>query len=219
MSVRQTGCLAVAAQPALVAGAPIGGRGMSAYKNAETEGAAEWGRLMAAAQDGDTASYHRLLEELAPMLRRTVGRRWRGTAEDVEDVVQEVLLSVHSVRHTYDPARPFLPWLMAILRHRVADAARRAGRRAEEMPLDHLEETFGDNGTKSAVDTLADRDGLGKAIAALPPGQRRAVELLKLKEMSLKEVAAATGMSVSALKVAVHRAVRSLRASMREDQD
>jgi RNA polymerase sigma-70 factor (ECF subfamily) len=48
-------------------------------------------------------------------------------------------------------------------------------------------------------------------MAALPPGQRQALELMKLQEMSLKEAAAATGMTVGALKVSVHRAMATLR--------
>jgi len=48
----------------------------------------------------------------------------------------------------------------------------------------------------------------------LPPGQRQALELLKLKEMSLKEASAATGLSITALKVATHRALKSLRLVM-----
>lgn len=55
-----------------------------------------------------------------------------------------------------------------------------------------------------------DNEQLRRAIQLLPVGQRKAVELLKLRELSLKEAAAATGMSIGALKVAVHRAIRIL---------
>jgi len=49
---------------------------------------------------------------------------------------------------------------------------------------------------------------------ALSPRQRDAVEMLRLREMSLKEAAAASGTSISALKVSVHRAVASLRKAL-----
>ena len=49
------------------------------------------------------------------------------------------------------------------------------------------------------------------AIEALPFAQRQAIEMLKLGEMSLKEAAAASGMSIAALKVATHRALGTLR--------
>ncbi len=186
---------------------------------ADRDDKAEWRRLMTAAQDADGASYRRLLQELQPVLRRVVARRWRGTAEDVEDVVQEVLLSIHAVRHTYDPARPLMPWLMAIVHHRVADAARRSGRRVAEFAVGNLEETFGEIAAKSPSESQADGDALRRAVSDLPSGQRRAIEMLKLREMSLKEAAATSGMSVTALKVAVHRAVKRLRATMRRDED
>ncbi|MGA7885718.1 MAG: hypothetical protein WCA44_08255, partial [Acidobacteriaceae bacterium] len=67
-----------------------------------------WQALMHAAQDGDNVAYARLLSEILPMLRRLVAYKW-PSASDVEDVVQEILLSVHSVRHTYVPGRPFIP--------------------------------------------------------------------------------------------------------------
>ncbi|MEK7245604.1 MAG: sigma factor, partial [Pseudomonadota bacterium] len=64
--------------------------------------AIEWANMMRAAQDGDSAAYNRLLREIAPAIRRIVGNRMPNSA-DAEDVVQDVLLSVHAVRHTYDP--------------------------------------------------------------------------------------------------------------------
>jgi Sigma-70 region 2 len=83
----------------------------------------QWSRLMAAAQDGDAGACQKLLHDITPLLRRVAARRLdRTPAADVEDVVQDVLLSVHAVRHTYGPARPFLPRLMAIARYRLADA-------------------------------------------------------------------------------------------------
>jgi len=54
----------------------------------------------------------------------------------------------------------------------------------------------------------------------LPPGQRQAVELLKLRELSLKEASALTGLSIGALKLATHRAMVSLRRTLRRtDQE
>lgn len=211
----RAGCRAAAAESWFDSRNKPGGRMTAADRDEK----AEWRRLMAAAQDGDGASYRRLLAELAPVLRRVVVRRWRGTAEDAEDVLQDVLLSIHAVRHTYDPARPLMPWLMAIVHHRVADAARRSGRRAGEFAVANLEETFGEVAANSQWESPADGDALRKAVSGLPAGQRRAIEMLKLKEMSLKQASAASGMSVAALKVAVHRAVKSLRAVMRKDED
>lgn len=177
--------------------------------------AARWAALMAAAQEGDGAAYARLLAGIVPVVRRMVGRRWPRT-EGAEDVVQDVLLTLHSVRHTYDPARPFLPWLSAIAAHRVADALRRHCRHdTRERNIDDVPETFlSVEANTIGVDARVLRD----AVATLPEGQRKAVELLKLKEMTLEEASAATGMTTGALKVAAHRAMKSLKALLARDE-
>lgn len=176
--------------------------------------------MMCAAQDGDSAAYLRLLSEIAPILRRLVRRQrpFLQTA-DVEDVVQDILLSLHAVRATYDPERPFMPWLLAIARNRLVDSARKYVRRAgNEVSVAEYPETFSDDQT-NMLDGYGDAEALRNAIADLPRGQRQAVEMLKLREMSLKEAAAASGMSIAALKVAVHRGVNALRRLMNvEDQ-
>jgi len=119
---------------------------------------------------------------------------------------------VHMARASYDARRPFLPWLLAIVRHRLADGARRYARQAaHEVQVDDLDVTFAELGAKSPSGSLGDARALRAAIDALPPRQRQALELLKLRELSLKEAAAATGMSVGALKVATHRAIGALR--------
>ena len=102
-------------------------------------------RLMARAQQGDQAAYVTLLRAVTPHVRQLVRRKRAFLGEsDVEDVVQEVLLSIHAVRATYDPRRPFMPWVAAIVRHRLADAARQHARQgAHEIIVDDLDVTFG----------------------------------------------------------------------------
>jgi RNA polymerase sigma factor (sigma-70 family) len=169
--------------------------------------------LMREAQKGDADAYRALLTAVTPRIRRIVrARRGFLGVGDTEDLVQDVLLSVHTVLATYDPSRPFMPWLMAIVRNRLADAARRYGRQhAHEMPVNDLLVTFGEIAANSIGEGRGDLEALEHAIRALPAGQRQAIELLKLREMSLKEASAATGTSVTALKVATHRAIASLR--------
>src|SRR5262245_37842267 len=110
--------------------------------------------LMRAAQHGDSDAYAQLMRELTERLRRII-RRHRGfnRQEDVEDLVQDVLLSVHAVRSTYDPERPFMPWLLAITRNRLVDSARRsASRRAFEVTVEDLAVTFSDAGANTPVE-------------------------------------------------------------------
>ncbi len=170
-----------------------------------------WCLLMRAGQDGDGAAYACLLSELLPMLRRVVHRKWRS-AQDVEDIVQEVLLSVHAVRQTYDPRRPFMPWLMTITSRRIADAARKvSARSANETTVDVMPETFAGHETKKEQEVVDDQEAVRWAMSMLPAGQREAIELLKLKGLSLQEASVVTGKSVASLKVTVHRAMKAMR--------
>jgi len=175
-----------------------------------TDGDADWSTLMARAQNGDRSAYVALLQDLAPYIR-SLSRRYFSTKEDVEDSLQDVLLTVHGIRHTYDPRRPFGPWILAIARRRFADRLRRRCRILDkEVSLTaHLEalataDSVGDH-------IYLDRAVLHGAIQALPPAQRRAIELLRLRELSLKEASAESGVRQGALKVALHRAIHSLR--------
>ena len=170
----------------------------------------DWSILMARAQDGDRGAYRRLLEEITPFLRSLAARRHRDLS-DVEDAVQDVLLTLHAIRDTYDPARPFGPWLVAIANHRLIDRLRRQGRlRSRETALMPEHETFS-AGQPNLCEKSLDRRELREAVEKLPAGQRQAVRLLKLEERSLKEAAAISGMSIGSLKVATHRALKSLR--------
>jgi RNA polymerase sigma factor (sigma-70 family) len=171
-----------------------------------------WARLMVAAQGGDSRAYEELLRSTAPFIRALVRRR-TAAPDQVEDIVQDVLLCVHRVRNTYDPTRPFTPWLASIAARRTIDGLRRRSRIARyESPEDTGIETLD---TPAANNELEDSDSareLRQLFAELPDGQRQALEMLKLREMSLAEAAAASGQSVGALKVSVHRGMKALRA-------
>ncbi len=175
---------------------------------------------MARAQEGDRRAYRALLENMTPYLRALAARCFKEQS-DTEDAVQDVLLAVHAVRHTYDPGRPFGPWLVAIANRRIIDRLRRQTRaRSREIELSSEHETFlPDAANFQFEDASADSATLHAAIAALPPDQREAVHLLKLKELSLREAALASGRSVSALKVATHRAIKSLRKRLRQSSE
>jgi RNA polymerase sigma-70 factor (ECF subfamily) len=174
------------------------------------DGARDWSQLMVRAQEGDRQAYRTLLEDLTPYLRSIAARCFKQ-ANDIEDAVQDVLLTVHMVRHAYDPSRPFGPWLLAIANRRIIDRLRRETRqKAREIELAPEHETF--TGPATNLDeAISDEVSINEAIERLPPDQRQAIKMLKLNEMSLKEAAAASGRSVSALKVATHRAVKGLR--------
>ncbi len=169
----------------------------------------EWSALMIRAQAGDGDAYRRLLIGVTPYLRAIAARTLQRLA-DVEDSVQDILLTIHAVRYTYDPDRPFKPWLAGIARHRLIDRLRSRGRLAmREINIEFEHENFA--APELEVGSAMDRDTLQAGLAALPQRQREAITLLKLQEMSLAEASSRSGQSISALKVSVHRGIKALR--------
>lgn len=157
-------------------------------------------------QAGDREAYRALLENVSGELRALLQRRLSAPIE-VDDVLQEVLLTLHRARHTYDPARPFDPWLHAIARNAAVDAFRRArGRlRWERLADDGAapEVPGADSGRETA---------LAQVLARLPRAQRSAIEMVKLEGLSVAEAARRAGIAPGTMRVRVHRGYRALRA-------
>jgi len=181
----------------------------------------ELAEKMRAAQDGDRAAYEAVLRASVPLAAATA-RRTGVPGDLVDDVVQDVLLTIHRALPTYDPARPFLPWLRAITVRRAIDALRSHGRRGarevhdETAYLNHAEDRpdiYEENSR------LTEAARLRAAIATLPPRQREAMEIIGLAEHSLEQAASATGSTKGALKVNFFRALKSLRGRMGSDGD
>src|SRR6202789_29978 len=169
-----------------------------------------WDRLMAAAQVGDANAYRTLLAELALWLRRYYARRLPPSM--TEDAVQDVLLAIHEKRHTYDPERPFRPWLAAIARYKWIDRLRSL--KAE------VAEPFDENiGTPDHGDSVIAGSTLQQILAELKPPQAEAIRLVKLEGYSVEEASRATGQSVSLVKVNIHRGVKHLANIVRTTGD
>lgn len=173
-----------------------------------------WSSLMAAAQGGDRAAYATLLRSCAPLIRAVV-RRTGVEAHRADDVVQDVLITIHRARQTYDPGRSFTAWVSVIAQRRAIDALRQHGRRdRREVFAPEPYEAFADQGAtpEQAWEGEARVQAIERAVADLPPGQREAVESLAFRQLSLAEAAVATGKTTGALKVNLHRAFKTLRA-------
>jgi RNA polymerase sigma-70 factor (ECF subfamily) len=177
-----------------------------------------WGVLLAAAQAGDAESYRQFLHAILPFLRSVAGARTQS--DDLAgDVVQDALLTLHRVRHTYEPGRPVKPWLAAIAARRAIDAMRRRGRQgAREVYDPAAYETFAEE-QANAVEASEASEELARRMGKLTPKQKEALDLVKLKEMSLAEASAESGQSVASLKVNIHRAMKKLRLGLGKDED
>jgi len=165
---------------------------------------------MARALDGDREAYAQLMAELADVIEAYLRARFGAARESdfLEDCVQEAMLTLHSVRHTWDRSLPFRPWLFAVVRHKVIDLLRRrAVRRTEPLAGDEL----------APVSEPSSRLDGARLLATLEPAYRDALVLTKLEGYSLEEAAERVGVSVGAMKTRVHRAVRMVQRQLRDE--
>jgi RNA polymerase sigma-70 factor (ECF subfamily) len=170
---------------------------------------------MAAAQEGDRAAYETVLRDCVPIVQR-IARRQGAAADFLDDVVQDVLVTVHGARATYDPSRSFVAWLTAITQRRTIDILRKRGRRgAREVYAPEAFDTHAgdDNPERDAV-RQAEATQLRAFVDQLPEGQREAVRTLALEEYSLEAASKVTGRTKTSLKVNLHRAIKTLRGRM-----
>lgn len=169
----------------------------------------QWSRLATQAQSGDRRAFEALLRDLAPFIRRTL----TGTLSDrdaIEDIVQDVLISVHKSLGTYSTDRPFKPWLKAIIQFRRTDHLRKYYKERKNMQVsfDHHEFLAADVTGLPVTGELKDIEA---ALDNIPEKQRKIFTMLKIEGYSASEVANEMGMSVSAVKVSAHRTMNRLK--------
>lgn len=161
---------------------------------------------------GDSTAYHAFLKDLSAHLRAFLRKRLSQWPDDVEDLVQEALLAIHTNRHTYRPDQPLTAWVHTIARYKLIDLLRaRARTDAFNDPLDDELEVF----ARSDTDETHARRDLHKLLQTLPERQRRALVLTKLEGASVAETAAAINQSEAAVKTSVHRSIKALAAKVR----
>lgn len=177
---------------------------------------ANWRIWLQAAQVGDRRAYGALLSAALPWLRARARRRWpTATPADIEDIVQETLLALHRSLALYQPPRPVAPFLFGIMKLRGAEIRRQRYRHASrETILDDVAVTSPALITNQVQDEAVDQAAMRAAMTQLPPRDQEILNMLKLRELSLLEAAATSGLSVTALKVGTFRAIRRLRRAM-----
>jgi RNA polymerase sigma-70 factor (ECF subfamily) len=174
----------------------------------------EWTGLMRLAISGDSTAYHRLLKAVTPVLRAAARRGLARAGQPIdqsEDIVQDILLAVHSKRHTWDVNAPFTPWLFAIARNKLIDALRRRGRRIF-VNIDDFAETIA---SEPAAESVPTRE-IAAQLGSLPARQREVLQSIAVESASIKDTAAKLGMSEGAVRVALHRGLAGLTAKLRE---
>lgn len=164
-------------------------------------------RLMRAAQTGDNTSYVALLRTCRTWLERYYARK--VASHQIDDLVQETLISFHHKRTTFDLSRPFLPWLAAIARYRWVDFLRRE--RSFAMLDDDMLAMDGEE------DAIVARLSLDAMLNALPAKQAQAITLVKIEGLTVEEASLRCGQSATLIRVNVHRGLRRLSAMIESD--
>jgi RNA polymerase sigma factor (sigma-70 family) len=165
-------------------------------------------RLMTLVQQGDRLAYITLLNECKIWLARYFSKRIAPAA--VDDLVQETLISLHSKRATYEPSRPFLPWLAAIARYRWVDQLRKTYRADETELATELSVASDESG-------IVARISIDRLLEQLPEKQADAIRMVKIDGLSITEAAVRSGQSEPLVKVNIHRGLKRLAALVERD--
>jgi RNA polymerase sigma-70 factor (ECF subfamily) len=174
-----------------------------------------WSALMVNAQAGNESDYRQLLKELANVIHNFLRHRF-GNHHFIEDCVQEALIAIHQARHTYDPHRPFRPWLFAIVRHKAIDTLRQQRRR--EKVVDHYKREQEILSQSSKQNEPESKISEGRLLELLSTQHKEVLVLTKIIGYSVAETAEKLGISESAVKVRVYRAIRKLQQFLEGDE-
>ena len=167
--------------------------------------------LMTGGLDGDAVAHAALLRALVPILRGFYRRRL-GDSGEIEDLVQDTLVAVHTRRASYDRDRPFAAWLFSVARHKMIDHFRRERR---HCAIEGLDEMFGEEGFEESSNARFD---VNKLLGGLSAKQAGAIRRTRLDGLSTAEAAAAEGISESDVKISVHRGLKALTARIRGER-
>lgn len=154
--------------------------------------------------DGDSIAQAALLRALVPLLQSFYRRRLHGTEEDVQDLMQETLISVHTRRASYDRDRPFTAWLYAVARYRMIDYFRR---QKLSIAIEDVGDILIAEGFEEALTARLDVDSL---LNTLSPKQARAIRDTRIYGKTVAEAADGAGIGESDVKVSVHRGLKAI---------
>ncbi|HEX7651695.1 MAG TPA: sigma-70 family RNA polymerase sigma factor [Candidatus Paceibacterota bacterium] len=181
--------------------------------------------LVAAAKDGDEAAIESLVKKYLPQVLR-LAARLAGQTELAEDIAQEAFVKAWRNLNTYDAAKPFAPWMLAITRNAALDLLRK--RRA--VPFSALSPENGEDGMDFA-DTLASEEPLPEEVLAraesdqtvaaallrLPERDRTVLTLRYENALSFEDIGAVMKAPMNTVKSWHRRAQARLRALLLSD--
>ena len=172
-------------------------------------GEAELKAWMIGGLDGDATAQTRLLRAIVPILLAFYRRRLHDAPGDIDDLIQETLIAVHTRRATFDRERRFSGWLFAIARYKMIDHFRRNGRTCS---IEGLEDILVVEGFEDASNAEMD---INRLLDELPPKQAAAIRATRLEGLSTAEAAERQKLGESDIKISVHRGLKALAARIK----
>jgi RNA polymerase sigma-70 factor (ECF subfamily) len=183
-------------------------------------------RLMLRVRDDEPGAFAELVERYQ---HRLVGvmHHLVGSAEEAEDLAQEVFLRVYKARKKYRPRAKFSTWLFTIANHLALNSLRRRQRKPA-VPLNLRDSgPLGPRPAEQLVRARTDTPAHGlqqkeladvvrRALEGLNERQRMAVVLNKFEEMTYEEIAEVMHLTTKAVKSLLSRARSNLRAALQD---
>ena len=187
-------------------------------------------RLAAQAMQGDRQGFAELVRRHQGTVYRIVHRILRDDAE-AGDAAQEAFLKAFRNLASFDPTRPFAPWLYRIARNQALDMLRRKGASPELLERESATEDADDHGTAGAVgrdvadesvpDALTALEGdelrfrVAGALGALDAKYREVIELYHFENLKYDEIAQTLGIPIGTVMTRIHRARARLASSLK----
>ena len=164
--------------------------------------------------DGDADSYSILVDRYKAMVYN-VAYRMLGDGDSAKDIAQDSFIAAYAGLRQFRSSSKFSSWLYSIVLNKCRDHLRAT---KETVSTDDIADLRPDSGIspEQAAAAGQSRDILQQALATLPEEYREVLILKHIEELDYREIAAITGMGITALKVRAHRAREMLRKSLEE---
>ena len=173
--------------------------------------------LMRRAQGGDKQAYSTLFMKISPLLRSVIAKKISNPS-DREDIVQEIMISIHKAGHTFDTNRPFEVWMYTIARYRLNDYLRMyyKNESLKDKIIDESEFFLIENNVTNDSEMS---ESISELLSALPEKHRTIITMMKIDGYTAKETALKVNMSETAVKVAAHRIYKNFAKKLRKDEE
>lgn len=169
-------------------------------------------KLAARVQGKDERAFGVLMNRYQPKLLR-YGRRFLSENMPIEDVVQEVFIKMYQNIQSFDPSRPFSPWIYRIAHNLFANALRSKSR----LPFISVDLDAFSAHAAYEMDPAGDEERehsralVERGMGALTPAYREIIVLYYIEQLSYQEIAEVLHIPVGTVGIRLHRARNAIK--------